>query len=288
METINNIYYILNLQCENDRHTSVQGVCFIMRKLSSFIFITGLIVLSVSGYGYFDSVERVRFHGFDGEGCFVEGPSYAGASIGYVFGILPAAVITEPQRILNYDQASDMLGASILSGFSKTFSILFEGFPYLLKKGFWDFPKWIVVGSSKSNEYYEFKPAPVPEVKADPRLLREEKHADLNLQESAGKPALIEVPEEHKRMQIEPSPELKTMKDITSISDQAVSVKQIPLLENKTASDTQKIILQPIPTDTSVGNISSEYSIDTKKSEDNSQKWESSGLPDWVKKQVSQ
>jgi hypothetical protein len=264
-----------------------------MRKLFTYIFLLiGLASLSISVCG-FDSLERVRFHGFDGEGCFVEGPSYAGSSTGYVFGILPAAIITEPQRILNYDQDSDRLGVSILSGYSKTFSVLFGVFPYLLKKGFWDFPKWIVVGSDKNSDYYELKPAPVPEVKADPRLLREEKHADLNMQDNTDKPVLIEIPEVHKRMQAGSIPELKTMKEVKSISEQTISVKQIPLPEDKTASDAQgKITLHPIPsstvTDTSIGNISGGYSIDTERGEDNSQKWESSGLPDWVKKQVTQ
>ncbi len=262
-----------------------------MRKLFTYIFLVVLTGLSISACG-FDSLERVRFHSFDGEGCFVEGPSYAGASVGYVFGILPAVIITEPQRILNYDQASDRLGVSILSGPSKAFSVFCGGFPYLLKKGFWDFPKWIVVGSDKSSAYYEFKPSPIPEVKVDPRLLQEEKHADLNIQDNTSKPILIEVPEAYKIMPTKPATELKTMKEVKSISEQTFSIKQIPLPEDKAASDVQKITLQPIPsstvTDTSAGNISGGYSIDTGKSEDNSQKWESSGLPDWVKKQVSQ
>ena len=261
-----------------------------MRKLLNYIFLIGLIGLSISAYGYFNSVERVRFHGFDGEGYFVEGSSYAGSFTGYIFGILPALIITEPQRIWNYDQGSDRLGVSILSGFSKTFSVFSGGFPYLLKKGFWDFPKWIVVGSDKNRDYYEFKPAPAPEVKADPRLLMEEKHADLNMQENAGKHVLTEVPEDHKRTETEPGSELKTMKEVKSISEQTVSGKQIPLPEDKTDSDTQKTTLQTISsstaTDTSIGNISDGYSIDTGKIENNSQKWESSGLPDWIQKQM--
>lgn len=263
-----------------------------MRNLYIYIFFIGLVGLSVSVYGYFDSLEYARFHGFDGEGSFVEGPAYAGSAFGYVLGILPAAIITEPQRIWNYDLASDRLGASILSGFSRSFSVFFGGFPYLLKKSFWDFPKWVIVGSDKSKDYYEYKPIPVQEVKADPRLLQEEKHADLNMQETTGRPTLIEVPESHKKIEIAPIPELKTIKEVKAISEQPVTIKQIPLPEEKISSDTEKIILQPIPsstvTGTSTGNISGEYSIDTEKGEDNFQKWESSGLPDWVKKQVSQ
>jgi len=263
-----------------------------IQKIYIYIFFIGLISLSVSLYGYFDSLERVRFHGFDGEGSFVEWPSYAGSSTGYVFGILPALIITEPQRILNYNQGSDRLGVSILSGFSKTFSIFWGGVPYLLKKGLWDFPEWVIVGSNKSNEYYEFKPVQVPEVTVDPRLLREEKHADLNMQENAGKPVLVDVPEAHKRIPTKPGSELKIKKEAKSISKQDASIKKVPLPEDKTASDMQKITLQPISsstvTDTSMGDISGGYSIDTERIEDNSQKWESFGLPDWVKKQVSQ
>lgn len=247
---------------------------------------------SVSLYGSFDSLEQARFHGFDGEGGFVEGPSYAGAATGYFFGILPAVVITEPQRVLNYDQASDRLGASILSGFSKTFSVFFGCFPYLLKKGLWDFPKWIIVGSDNNRGYYEFKPVPTQEAKVDPRLLQEEKHADLNMQENTAKPVLIEVPEAHKKMEPIPTPELKTIEQVKSISEQAAPVGKMILPESKTSSDTQEITVKAIPsytvTDTSIGNTSSQYSIDTERSEDNSQKWESSGLPDWVKKQISQ
>ena len=246
-----------------------------MQKLFTYLLFVWMIGLSISVYGYFDSVDRVRFHGFDGEGSFIEGPAHAGAAFGYVLGILPATIITQPQRFGNYDQASDSLGVAILSGFSKPFSIFFGGFPYLLKKGFWDFPKWVIFGNDKSKDYYyEYKPTPLSEVKTDPRLLQEEKkHADLNMKENVGKPALVEVFGLHKEMSPISTPELKTLKEIKS-------------------KDSGEITLQPIPSstiiDASAGNISGGYSIDTGKTEDNTQKWESSGLPDWVKKQVSQ
>jgi len=128
-----------------------------MLKILTKNIVTAIILLSsISAFSYFNPVNYAKFQGYNGDGSFVETPANVGNYFGYIIAILPAEIITEPQRILNYDIQSDELGAAIMTGSTKTFGAIFGGPSFGLKAVFYDFP--IVCGnlligeSANSNE----------------------------------------------------------------------------------------------------------------------------------------
>ncbi|HBM15568.1 MAG TPA: hypothetical protein DD381_04375 [Lentisphaeria bacterium] len=128
---------------------------------------------------YYDSIDKVKFNGFEGEGSFVENPAFVGDCFGYVLlGVLLAAIISEPQRIMNYNNPSDNTGVFVLECCTKPFGVLFGGFPWVIKKAFWDFPIWIGGGKVESSAY-AYKPEVAPGVEV-PLQLRDQPRTQLN------------------------------------------------------------------------------------------------------------
>ncbi len=102
--------------------------------------------------GLFNPVEYSSFKLYKGEGGFVEAPARVGDWTGYIIGVLPAAVITEPFRLIpiaGYE--GNNIGEYTLYGTTKTFGCLFGGFPFIFKSAFYDFPVWVFSsGNNKS------------------------------------------------------------------------------------------------------------------------------------------
>ncbi|MEI6056739.1 MAG: hypothetical protein WCR55_11865 [Lentisphaerota bacterium] len=244
----------------------------LLSYLTAF-FIIGFLYTPAYSY-YYDSIDKIKFQGYNGEGSFVENPAYVGDCFGYVLLGMPlASIISWPQRIANYNEASDNLGVVILKCCTKPFGLFFGGFPYLLKKTFWDFPIWIGGGDVSSPSPYDYKPTPVPEPQV-PAQLREEPRVKLNeASATTATPKLTEIKET--------APLPGTKGELTRISPQAFS-------------DTQKIPqLQPLP-----GTQSTQSpKVDIPSAEDNSndqtpksssQSWESSNVPEWLNKDLAE
>ena len=114
--------------------------------------------------GIFNPIEFASFQGYKGDGWFVEHPAYAGDVVGYVIGVVPAAIISEPFRLIfRFSSTGDVVGEYTLYGTTKTFGCLFGGPSFLLKGAFYDIPIWIyssIFGTSSPS-----KPQPKQEAK---------------------------------------------------------------------------------------------------------------------------
>ncbi len=125
-----------------------------LKTLTKNAVIATILLSSISAFSYFNPVNYAKFQGYNGEGSFVENPAHVGDYFGYIIAMLPAEIITEPQRILNYDIQSDKLGAAIMTGSTKTFGAVFGGPSYGLKAVFYDFPINccnLITGNSSNN-----------------------------------------------------------------------------------------------------------------------------------------
>ena len=97
-----------------------------------------------SNGGVFNSVEYASFKGYRGDGSFVEAPARVGDWTGYIIGVLPAVIITEPIRLLSIqDYEGENIGVYTLYGTTKFFGCLFGGPSFILKGIFYDVPVWI-------------------------------------------------------------------------------------------------------------------------------------------------
>ena len=109
---------------------------FIIKR---FIILTFLI-LSISAFAY-NPIAESRFYPYDGEGDFVELPAYFGSAVGCFITGYPAAVITEPLRLVVPNSPwCDNIGFYIVAGTSKGFGAAFGAIPFLCKKLFYDLP----------------------------------------------------------------------------------------------------------------------------------------------------
>ena len=181
-----------------------------MKKQISLL-VAFLSVITVCAYPspppqYFDSIAKTEFQGYAGQGKFVEYPAYVGSCFGYILGIVPAVICSEPERIVNLDQASNKLGAEIIESSAKTFGCLFGGIPYGFKKVFWDLPAMALNSPNNEKSHYDYKPQPPQIIKVDSRLLTNKEKVGFNLKTNIPpESALIKIKKEA------PLPKLSSM-----------------------------------------------------------------------------
>lgn len=246
----------------------------LLSYLTAF-FIIGFLYTPAYSY-YYDSIDKIKFQGYNGEGSFVENPAYVGDCFGYVLlGIPLAAIISEPPRIMNYDETSDNIGVGVLKCTTKPFGLFSGGFPYLLKKAFWDFPIWIGGGDISKPSPYDYKPTPVPEPQVPAKLL-EQPEVKLNeVSATTAQPKLTDIKE--------PAPLPVSKIELTPITPQA-------------QTDTEKISqIQQLPATQSVQSpkvdIPPAHAEDTTHDQtpkSSSQSWEGANVPDWLSKDLSE
>ena len=82
------LFFILSFVCLADNTESLEK--------EDAVFIAN----EKANQGLFNPVEYSSFKGYKGEGGFVEAPARVGDWTGYIIGVLPAAVITEPFRLV--------------------------------------------------------------------------------------------------------------------------------------------------------------------------------------------
>jgi len=229
---------------------------------------------------YFDSIDKVKFQGFNGDGSFVEDPAYVGDCFGYVLlGVLLAAIISEPVRLMNYNETSDDIGVFTLKCCTKPFGVLFGGFPWMIKKAFWDFP--IILGGGKVPSY---KPAPAPELEVPPQLI-EPKKTILN-EDSA----VTAIPTLAELMEPAPLPQMKI--DIPSIPaqlqpDTAITPQVMPLNIPQAQNVPQLAPLTIPAPQTNVPSVPVDTTTDqTLKSTPKT--WEGGHIPDWLNKDLAE
>lgn len=251
-----------------------------MLKRKAFLLYIAALFIICSSYTpaysyYFDSIDKVKFQGYRGEGNFVENPAYCGDCFGYVIlGIPLAALISEPQRIANYNDASDDVGVAVLKCCTKPFGLFFGAFPWALKKAFWDFPIWIGGGDVSKPSSYEYKPIPVPEPEVPPQLLEEPK---VKLNESLATPAQPKLTEIVEPKHTGDKIELKPISTHMQADTQKVpQLQQIPGTQNIQAPKVDVPAAQ------------TEDRIDDQTPKSSSQSWETPQIPEWLNKDLTQ
>jgi len=201
--------------------------------ISVFVLTTSLLIAPKVRAYYYDSIDKVGFHGYDGEGDFVENSAYVGSSLGYVIFIsppfFPAQALTEPTRLIydnKFQNFSDTLGKYILMAPAKTFGAIFGAPAYGVKKAFWDIPGYIVNGKWPNNS---IKPK---EITINPKLLNEGEKASAT-ETLAVKSQTTPIVEQGIKKQ-----------ELVSTKPQAVSEKAKPQIQ-KPGDEIRKHIVQP-------------------------------------------
>jgi hypothetical protein len=115
----------------------------------------------------FNPVDYCSFKGYKDSGSFVEAPAHVGDWTGYIIGVFPAIIITEPFRLVPiYGYEGDNIGEYTLYGTTKTFGSLFGGPSFVLKRIFWDTPIWIY------SSIFENQHASKPSIEHKKRLIK--------------------------------------------------------------------------------------------------------------------
>lgn len=259
-------------------HKTILAFMFNKKTLLSYLasfFLIGLSYTPAYSY-YFDSINKVKFQGYNGEGSFVENPAYCGDCFGYVLlGAPLASIISWPQRLANYNEASDDLGVVILKCSTKPFGLLAGGFPWMLKKAFWDFPIWISGGDVSKPSPYDYKPTPVPEPEVPAQLLEKPK---IELNETSARTTVPKITELK-----EPAPLPGSKVELTPISQQVqTDTQKVPQLQQ--IPDIQSI--QSPKIDIPSTPAADKSSDQTPKS--SSQTWEGSNVPEWLTKDLTE
>ena len=109
-------------------------------RINRLKLLTIMLALFLSPYAFsYDAVKFASFQGYENEGSFVEYSAYAGDNVGFLITGYPAAIITEPIRlIVPNSKYSDIIGYYIVAGGTKGFGCAFGAIPYGLKKLFHD------------------------------------------------------------------------------------------------------------------------------------------------------
>lgn len=243
-------------------------------------YLTALVALGLfctPAYSYyFDSIDKVKFQGYRGEGSFVENPAYAGDCFGYVLLGMPlAAIISEPVRIANYNETSDNIGVAVLKCTTKPMGLFFGGFPYLLKKAFWDFPIWIGGWDISEPSPYDYKPTPVADVEVPPQLIEQPR---VKLNEESATPAMPDITPISEPIIVTPS-----KVELTPIADHAYTetskVPQIQQVPGEHPIQMPKVDIPATLPVSATGDVSPKSS---------SQGWEAPQVPEWLTKDLSQ
>ena len=122
-------------------------------KIKNFIFIL-LFLLSISIFAY-NPISNSQFMGYKGEGGFVESPTYVGSAVGCIIMGYPAAIVTEPLRlIVPNSPLCDAIGYYMVDGTSKGLGAAFGFIPFIFKKIFYDTPT-AIAGKSKPDHSSE-------------------------------------------------------------------------------------------------------------------------------------
>ncbi|MCF7790917.1 MAG: hypothetical protein K9M56_02845 [Victivallales bacterium] len=107
-----------------------------MRKILIIIFL-----FSVYSLAAYNPIKQSAFEGYSHEGSFVEVPAYAGSAVGCIIMGYPAAIATEPLRLIVPNSPwCDIIGYYMIACTSKGFGAVFGSIPFLLKKAFYDLP----------------------------------------------------------------------------------------------------------------------------------------------------
>jgi hypothetical protein len=207
--------------------------------------------------GVFNPIEFAAFQGYKGDGSFVESPAYAGDVAGYVIGVVPAVVISEPFRLIyRFSDTGDVVGEYTLYTTTKSFGCVFGGPSFLLKGVFYDAPVWLfssIFGSSQ----------PASKVVSSPQ----------SIQEMPKKEVVPVPPVKQKKVE---TPE------ITSISAKPSALKPQSLISEKAEKTSAQ---QEQPTKITPGQSPQAGTAETTNEDETS--WNSPPpLPDWIKKET--
>ncbi|MCP4180456.1 MAG: hypothetical protein GY756_22060 [bacterium] len=272
----------------------------------SCLFLVSFMTASLlSARQYFNPINYEAYQGYKGAGNFVENSTYAGDVTGYLIGIGVGIVVSEPLRLLNYDDTGDDIATSIISGCTKGMGATFGGPSY--------FFHWMFYGTPKQ------KIAKPKNIIVNPKLLTaKEKNKETNDEVTKNIAARIKldkvnrtipktevavsksteaVNEEQqvKEIQKKKKPKL-TEKDKQIIAEHKKVEKKVSALE-MTKKDKIDLGLLPKPEskeDIVVGKrITTLDKNDTESDEgklENTQpaSWNTPELPDWVKKQMGE
>ena len=130
-----------------------------MKRFKTIIFCIFLLI-SICSFAY-NPIKESQYLGFKDEGPFVEAPTYFGSAIGCIIMGYPAAVVTEPLRLVSPNSPwCDIIGYYMVAGTSKGIGAAFGFAPYLIKKIFYDTPIWML--GDQTPEKPEIKPFKLP------------------------------------------------------------------------------------------------------------------------------
>jgi hypothetical protein len=102
-----------------------------------------LLLSSISLFAY-NPIKESQYQGFENEGSFVETPTYFGSAVGCILMGYPAAIVTEPLRLVAPNSPlCDKIGYYMVAGTSKGVGAAFGFIPYLIKKLLYDTPLWM-------------------------------------------------------------------------------------------------------------------------------------------------
>ena len=217
-----------------------------------------------SNDGIFNPVEYLSFKGYKGDGSFVEAPAHVGDWTGYIIGVLPAILITEPFRLLSIgSNEGNSIGVNILYGTTKTFGCLFGGPSYILQGLFWDIPIWIFGGESGSQ------PSINNETKTSIPVAKKQKKENESIYHYKWEPKQIKPPV------------------ITSITAKPSMLRNVEVSAKKPVTEkVAKKQKEPTPIMASQV-IDNQIPIKDKITKEDETSWSSPPpLPDWVKKEM--
>lgn len=217
----------------------------------------------------FNPVNYCSFKGYKNSGSFVEVPAHVGDWTGYIIGVFPAIIITEPFRLVPiYGYEGDNIGEYILYGTTKTFGCLFGGPSFILKGIFWDAPIW-VYSSISGNQPVSKSPV---------------KHEDKKpVRSVAQKKSEAVTPVSYHKWQSE---KVKHP-GITSISAKPFMLEKSDVSAKRDKPIVKKSKRQVLPP-----NMSKQLFYDNTSAKDETSKYDETSwsspppLPDWVNKEI--
>jgi hypothetical protein len=135
-----------------------------VRKIIFYIF----LLSSISLFAY-NPIKESQYQGFMNEGSFVETPTYWGSAVGCIIMGYPAAIVTEPLRLVSPNSPwCDKIGYYMVAGTSKGIGAAFGFFPYLIKKILYDTPLWMF--GSQAPEKQKVEPFKLPKELMTPEI----------------------------------------------------------------------------------------------------------------------